>query len=96
VCFELDILLEESDIITLHVPLTDDTEKMICTREFAIMKNNAIFINTARGKVVDEEALIKALKEKQVDGAGFDVFEQEPLPLNSPLLEMENVDLYHI
>jgi D-3-phosphoglycerate dehydrogenase len=93
VCFELDILLEKSDIITLHVPLTADTEKMIGTREFAKMKKNAILINTARGKVVDEDALIKALKEKQIGGAGLDVFEREPLPLNSPLLKMENVVL---
>ena len=57
------------------------------------MKKNAIFINTARGKVVDEDALIKALKEKQIGGACLDVFEREPLPLNSPLLEMENVVL---
>jgi phosphoglycerate dehydrogenase-like enzyme len=91
ICVDLDTLLETSDIITLHVPHTLETEHMIGTNEFARMKKSAIFINTARGKVVDEEALIKALKEKQIGSAGLDVFEREPLPLNSPLLEFDNV-----
>jgi D-3-phosphoglycerate dehydrogenase len=90
---DLETLLKESDIISLHVPLTPTTEKMIGTRELARMKKSAILINTARGKVIDEDALIKALREKQIGGAGLDVFEREPLPLNSPLLEFENVAL---
>jgi D-3-phosphoglycerate dehydrogenase len=90
---DLETLLKESDIISLHVPLTPATEKMIGTRELARMKKSAILINTARGKVIDEDALIKALREKQIGGAGLDVFEREPLPLNSPLLEFENVAL---
>jgi D-3-phosphoglycerate dehydrogenase len=90
---DLETLLKESDIISLHVPLTPTTEKMIGTRELARMKKSAILINTARGKVIDEDALIRALREKQIGGAGLDVFEREPLPLNSPLLEFENVAL---
>jgi len=77
----------------LHVPLTPETEHMIGTRELAKMKPTAILINTARGKVVDEIALIQALKEKKIAGAGLDVFEKEPLPMDSPLLEMHNVVL---
>ena len=60
------------------------------------MKKNEIFINTAREKVVDEDALIKVLREKQIGGAGLGVFEREPLPLNSPLLEMDMSHLRHI
>jgi D-3-phosphoglycerate dehydrogenase len=90
---DMDTLLKESDIISLHVPLTSATEKMIGTKEFERMKKSAILINTARGKIVDEDALILALRDKQIGGAGLDVFEREPLPLNSPLLEFENVAL---
>ncbi len=90
---DLDTLLKESDIITLHVPLTSSTKNMIGTKELARMKTSAILINTARGKIVDEVALIKALREKQIGGAGLDVFDKEPLPLDSPLMEFENVAL---
>jgi len=90
---DLETLLKEADIISLHVPLTPSTERMIGTRELARMKKSAILINTARGKVIDEDALIIAMREKQIGGAGLDVFEREPLPLNSPLLEFENVAL---
>ena len=88
---DLDTLLSESDIVTLHVPLTPETEHMIGARELAKMKPTAILINTARGKVVDEDALIEALRDKKIAGAGLDVFEREPLAMNSPLLEMDNV-----
>lgn len=90
---DLDTLLAEADIVTLHVPLTPSTEKMIGAKELAKMKKSAILINTARGKVVDEAALIEALKEKKIRGAGLDVFEKEPLPLNDPLKALENVVL---
>lgn len=90
---DLDTLLSESDIVTLHVPLTPSTEKMIGAKELAKMKKSAILINTARGKVVDEAALIEALKEKKIRGAGLDVFEKEPLPVNDPLTKLENVVL---
>jgi D-3-phosphoglycerate dehydrogenase len=66
---------------------------MIGTKELARMKTSAILINTARGKIIDEVALIKALREKQIGGAGLDVFDKEPLPLDSPLMKFENVAL---
>lgn len=90
---DLDTLLKESDIVTLHVPLTPSTENMIGAKELAKMKKSAILINTARGKIVNEEALIKALKEGQIRGAGLDVFEKEPLPVDDPLTTLENVVL---
>ncbi len=90
---DLDTLLSESDIVTLHVPLTPETEHMISAKELAKMKSTAILINTSRGKVVDEAALIEALRDKKIAGAGLDVFEKEPLPTDSPLLKMDNVVL---
>jgi phosphoglycerate dehydrogenase-like enzyme len=87
----LDTLLSESDIVTLHIPLTPETEHMIGARELAKMKPTAILINTARGKIVDENALVKALRERRIAGAGLDVFEKEPLPMDSPLLDLDNV-----
>lgn len=88
---DLDTLLAESDIVTLHVPLAPETEHMIGARRLAKMKPTAVLINTARGRVVDEAALIEALRERKIAGAGLDVFETEPLPMDSPLLEMPNV-----
>jgi len=90
---DLDTLLSESDIVTLHVPLTPETEHMINAKKLAKMKSTAILINTSRGKVVDEDALIEALRDKKIAGAGLDVFEKEPLPTDSPLLKMDNVVL---
>lgn len=90
---DMDTLLRESDIVTLHVPLTPETEKMIGELELDKMRSTAILINTARGKVVDESALIKALKERKIKGAGLDVFEKEPLPADSPLMYLDNVML---
>ncbi|VVB64080.1 Glyoxylate reductase [uncultured archaeon] len=90
---DLDTLLKESDIVTLHVPLTPKTEHMIGAPQLAKMKPTAVLINTARGKIVDEAALIEALQEKRIAGAGLDVFEKEPLPSDSILLELENVVL---
>jgi len=90
---DLDTLLSESDIVTLHVPLTPETEHMINAKELAKMKSTAILINTSRGKVVDEAALLEALRDKKIAGAGLDVFEKEPLPMDSPLLKMDNVVL---
>lgn len=86
-----DELLERSDIVTVHVPLNSATTKMFSTREFAAMKNSAVFVNTCRGPVQDEAALIKALQDGEIAAAGLDVFEQEPTPLDNPLLHMDNV-----
>lgn len=89
---DFDTLLKMSDIISLHVPLTNETEKLIGEEEFNKMKNNCILINTARGKVVDENALINALKTKKIWGAGLDVYENEPI-ISEELIEMDNVVL---
>lgn len=90
---DLSTLLAESDILTLHVPLTPSTERMIGERELALMKPGAILINTARGRVVDEGALVEALAAGRLAGAGLDVFEHEPLPAESPLRRLDNVIL---
>lgn len=90
---ELDRLFAESDYISLHLPLTDETRGMIGREAFAAMKTTAILINTCRGAVVDEQALICALEQREIGGAGLDVFEAEPLPANSPLRRLENVVL---
>lgn len=87
---ELDQLLKESDIITLHCPLTPETYHLIGEREINLLKKDSILINTARGPVVDEKALIKALKEKRIFGAGFDVYENEP-EIPDELLQLDNV-----
>ncbi len=89
---DLETLLRESDYVTLHVPLIPQTDHMIGGKEFGLMKSTAVLINTARGEVVDEAALIDALKNKKIAGAGLDVYEQEP-PEGSPLLELPNVIL---
>lgn len=86
-----DELLERSDIVTVHVPLNSQTRGMFSTREFKAMKNSAVFINTCRGPVQDEAALVKALQDGDIAAAGIDVFEVEPTPLDNPLLHMDNV-----
>ena len=88
---ELDELLAESDFVCVTVPLTAETERLIGAQQFALMKRSAIFINIARGKVVDESALINALENGVIKAAGLDVFEQEPLSASSPLPHMPNV-----
>jgi Phosphoglycerate dehydrogenase and related dehydrogenases len=87
----LEELLQESDYVSLHCPLTEETFHLIGEKQFAMMKPNAILINTSRGDVVDEEALIKALHEKRIGGAAIDVTHIEPLPPDSPLLELSNL-----
>lgn len=86
----LEELLKESDFISLNVALTPETNHFISKKEFSLMKKNAILINTARGPVVDEEALVKALKEGQIKAAGLDVFEKEP-KIHPGLLALTNV-----
>lgn len=91
VSFEgIDMVLKESDYVVLTVPLTEETRGMIGARELALMNKHAVLINVARGEVVDEPALVRALEQKQIAGAGLDVFSQEPLPADSPLYELDN------
>jgi len=90
---ELDDLLKDSDIISLHVPSTEETRHLIGLEQFEKMKQGVYIVNTARGKVIDEEALIKALKNGKVKAAALDVFENEPLSTDSPLCKMDNVIL---
>lgn len=87
----LDQLLSESDFVCLVLPLTAKTERMIGEREFALMRPSAFFINGSRGRIVDEAALIDALQQGRIHGAGLDVFEREPLSPDSPLLALPNV-----
>ena len=84
-------LLERSDFVSMHAPHNAETDKMLSDDHFARMKNSALFINNGRGKTVDEEALIRALESKEIAGAGLDVFDQEPVSTNNPLLHMDNV-----
>ena len=83
-------LLAESDYISVHVPLSAATRHLIDAKAFALMKPGAIFINTSRGPVVDEPALIEALRSGKLSGAGLDVFEQEPMAPDNPLRSMDN------
>ncbi|MGQ3377753.1 2-hydroxyacid dehydrogenase [Priestia endophytica] len=87
----LEELLQKSDFVCLMTPLTPQTEGLMGKREFELMKQSAIFINGSRGKTVDEEALINALRAEEILGAGLDVFAQEPVSPDSPLLSMKNV-----
>ncbi len=90
----LDTLMKESDIVTLHVPLTSETENLINEEKLLLMKENAVIINTARGKVIDNKALAKLLKEGKIAGAGIDVFETEPpIEKNHPLFDAPNTVL---
>ncbi|HLX02851.1 MAG TPA: D-glycerate dehydrogenase [Trinickia sp.] len=88
---ELAELLRESDFVCLQVPLTPETRHLIGASELKTMKPGAILINASRGPTVDEAALIDALRDGTILGAGLDVFECEPLPAGSPLLQMKNV-----
>ena len=86
-------LLKNSDFVTIHCPLNKETEKMIGEKELKMMKQTAYLVNTARGKIIDEKALINALKNKEIKGAGLDVLETEPIPQNHEFLKMDNVIL---
>ena len=86
-----DELLETSDIVSMHVPLTRRTRGMMSDREFGMMKPTAFLINLCRGPVVDEAALYRALTEGQIAGAGLDVLEVEPTPADNPLFDLDNV-----
>lgn len=87
----LEELLGSSDIISCHTPLTPETHHLVNRESLALMKSTAVLINTSRGAVIDEAALIKALESGRIAGAGLDVFEKEPVERDNPLLKMENV-----
>ena len=90
---ELDDLLKESDFVSIHVSLGKDTYHLMNEQKFRLMKSTTCLINTSRGQVVDEKALVKALRRKWIAGAALDVFEKEPVPKDSPLLKFDNVVL---
>ena len=87
----LDEVLKRSDYVSCHLPHNRHTHHMLSEAQFRAMKPSAFFVNTSRGKVVDEPALVKALQEGWIKGAGLDVFEEEPLPESSPLRKLDNV-----
>jgi glyoxylate reductase len=88
---DLETLLRESDFVSLHTPLTAETRGMMNRERLALMKPTAILINTARGPVVDQAALYEALSERRIFAAGLDVTDPEPLPMDSPLLTLDNI-----
>jgi phosphoglycerate dehydrogenase-like enzyme len=88
---ELDDLLRESDYLSVHVPLNASTRHLIDERRLALMKPTAIVINVARGRLIDEDALVDALRDGRLRGAGIDVFGEEPLTAQNPLLHLDNV-----
>jgi len=88
----LDNLLQESDFVSAHVPLTEQTKYMIGKKQLLMMKPTAYFIHTARGKVVDDTALVEVLKEEKIAGAALDVYENEP-QLTEGMAELENLML---
>jgi phosphoglycerate dehydrogenase-like enzyme len=90
---DLDDLFRQSDIITLHLRLSERTKQIITAQHISLMKATACFVNTARGQLVDEEALVDALRAGRIRGAALDVFHTEPLPVNHPLRSLENVIL---
>lgn len=89
----LATLLEEADVLSIHVPLTDETRGMIGAAQLATMKSSAVLLNTSRAEVVDADALESALRSGQIAGAGLDVFRQEPVPAGCGLLTLDNVIL---
>ena len=89
---ELDELLKNSDFVSIHIRLSEKTKKLIGKRELNLMKPTAFLINTSRGEIVDEDALVETLKSKQIAGAGLDVFKEEPT-YNKKLFKLDNVIL---
>jgi len=87
----MDKVIAESDYVSLHLHLNSETEHTMNARRIGLMKPNAYLINVARGALIDESALLAALRECRIAGAGLDVFSSEPLDANSPLLAMPNV-----
>jgi D-3-phosphoglycerate dehydrogenase len=89
----LEDLLQRADFVSLHCDLNPTSRHIMNTRTFGLMKPDAVILNTARGPLIDEPALVNALQRKQIAGAALDVFEVEPLPHDSPLMKMDNVML---
>ena len=89
----LEELLARSDIVSIHIPLTPKSRDLIGAKQLALMKRSALLINTSRGPIVEEAALLAALHEKKIAGGGFDVYDIEPLPLDHPLRKLDNVVL---
>ncbi len=92
-CVSMETLLRESDVLTVHINLNAQTRGMIGDKEFALMKRGALLVNTARGPIISEPALIKALESGRLGGVGLDVFDVEPLPMDHPLRRFENAIL---
>ena len=88
---DLETVMRESDFMAVNCPLSEQTRNLIDARELGWMKPTAYLINTARGPIVNQEALVEALRGRRIAGAGLDVFEAEPVPPDNPLLEMDNV-----
>lgn len=86
-------LLVNSDFVSLHTPLTPETKHLLGSAEISLMKQSAILINTARGPIIDHMALVEALRDHRIGGAGLDVYDREPLPVDDPLLTLDNVVL---
>jgi D-3-phosphoglycerate dehydrogenase len=89
--YELDDLLQQADYLTVHAPLTPETRHMLDERAFGLMKEHAVVVNTARGSIIDQKALVAALQSGRIGGAGIDVLETEPPEPDNPLLNMEQV-----
>jgi phosphoglycerate dehydrogenase-like enzyme len=92
-CVPMETLLKESNVVTIHVPLNANTRGMIGDKELAMMKPGTLLVNTARGAIVSETAMIRALESGQLGGVGLDVFEIEPLPMDHPLRRFDNAIL---
>ncbi len=90
---QMDRVVAEADYLSLHLHLNSETRHLIDRRVFGLMKESAVLVNVARGELVDEEALVEALQQRQIKGAGIDAFAQEPLPPDHPLQQLDNVVL---
>src|SRR5205085_3286926 len=88
---ELDALMRQADFVSINCPLTDDSRGLVGAQQFGLMKPTGYFVTTARGNIHDEKALEEALRAKKLAGAGLDVWEKEPPPLDHPLLQFDNV-----
>ena len=90
---DINILYKNSDFIAITCPLTPLTKNMVSNQEFKLMKSNAYIINIARGPIINQSALLEALKNKKIAGATLDVFNHEPLPQNHPYFDLDNIFL---